>query len=125
MIPAGKLMTHDDFEMSPDEQRRLAADGFFAVGMETAAVASVCAQRGRAWSLVRAISDLVGVTPGDVITLANADGSPNVGTSVRYLVTKAWRVPKLVRLAGDSRTAAQGAALAAARVLATEPSTGS
>lgn len=123
VIPRDKLMTHDDFDMTPEEQQQLVADGFVAVDMETAAVASVCEQRGCAWSAIRAVSDLVGVTPGDVITLANADGSPNLGAAVRYLVTKPWRIPRLVRLGLDSRAAAQGAARAAARVLATGPST--
>jgi len=115
--PRGKLVTHDDFDIGPDEQRALVADGFVAVDMETAAIAAVCEQRACAWSAVRAISDLVGVTPGDVITLANPDGSPNVGASLRYLVTKPWRIPKLVRLGWDARTAATSAARAAARAL--------
>jgi hypothetical protein len=66
---------------------------------------------------VRSISDLVGVTPGDVISLANADGTPNVSASMRYLVTKPWRIPRLVRLGLDSTRAARAAAQAAARVV--------
>jgi nucleoside phosphorylase len=117
-VPArGRLVTHDDFDMSDDERDALVADGFIAVDMETAAVAGVCERRGVAWSAVRSISDLVGVTPGDVIGLANADGTPNVGASIRYLVTKPWRIPRLVRLGLDSTRAATGAAQAAARVV--------
>jgi len=115
----GRLVTHDDFDMQPAERDALVADGFIAVDMETAAIAAVCEQRGVRWSAVRAISDLVGVTPGDVIGLANADGTPNVGASVRYLVTKPWRIPKLVRLGLDSQRAANGAAQAAALMLHT------
>jgi adenosylhomocysteine nucleosidase len=115
--PRGRLITHDDFDMQPGERDALVADGFVAVDMETAAVAGVCAARGVAWSAVRSISDLVGVTPGDVIGLANADGTPNVGASIRYLVTKPWRIPRLVRLGLDARGAANGAADAARRVL--------
>jgi adenosylhomocysteine nucleosidase len=113
----GRLVTHDDFDMQPAERDALVADGFIAVDMETAAVAGVCEQRGVQWSAVRAISDLVGVTPGDVIGLANPDGTPNVGASIRYLVTKPWRIPRLVRLGLDARGAASGAADAAARLL--------
>ncbi len=69
------------------------------------------------WSAIRAISDLVGVTPGDVIGLANADGSPNIGASIRYVLTKPWRIPRLVRLGFDAKNAADGAAQAAARLL--------
>ena len=113
----GRLVTHDDFDMQPAERDALVADGFIAVDMETAAVAGVCERRGVRWSAVRSISDLVGVTPGDVIGLANADGTPNVGASVRYLLTKPWRIPRLVRLGLDARNAADGAAAAAARAL--------
>jgi adenosylhomocysteine nucleosidase len=117
VLARGRLVTHDDFDMSDDERDALVADGFVAVDMETAAVAGVCEQRGVAWSAVRSISDLVGVTPGDVLGLANADGTPNVGASIRYLVTKPWRIPRLVRLGLDSTRAANGAAKAAARVV--------
>jgi len=113
----GRLVTHDDFDMKPAECAALVAAGFVAVDMETAAVAGVCQQRGVRWSAVRAISDLVGVTPGDVIGLANPDGTPNVGASIRYLLTKPWRIPKLVRLGLDAKGAANGAAAAAARAL--------
>jgi uridine phosphorylase len=113
----GRLVTHDDFDMTDDERDALVADGFVAVDMETAAVAGVCERRGVPWSAVRSISDLVGVTPGDVIDLANADGTPNVGASLRYLVTKPWRIPRLVRLGLDSTRAAKAAANAAARVV--------
>jgi len=113
----GRLVTHDDFDMTDDERDALVADGFIAVDMETAAVAGVCERRGVPWSAVRSISDLVGVTPGDVIGLANADGTPNVGASIRYLVTKPWRIPRLVRLGLDSTRAASGAAKAAERVV--------
>ncbi len=113
----GRLVTHDDFDMQPAERDALVADGFIAVDMETAAVAAVCERRGVPWSAVRSISDLVGVTPGDVIGLANPDGTPNVGASVRYLLTKPWRIPRLVRLGLDARGAANGAAAAAAKSL--------
>jgi adenosylhomocysteine nucleosidase len=113
----GRLVTHDDFDMQPDDCAALVADGFIAVDMETAAVAGVCERRGVPWSAVRSISDLVGVTPGDVIGLANPDGTPNVGASIKYLLTKPWRIPKLVRLGLDSQRAAKGAAEAAARML--------
>lgn len=113
----GLLVTHDDFDMQPAERDALVADGFIAVDMETAAIAAVCERRGVRWSAVRSISDLVGVTPGDVIGLAHPDGTPNVGASIRYLLTKPWRIPKLVRLGLDAQGAARAAAAAAARSL--------
>jgi adenosylhomocysteine nucleosidase len=117
VVPKGRLVTHDVFDMGEAEHQRLVAEGFVAVDMETAAIASVCAERGCNWSAVRAISDLVGVTPGDVIDLANPDGTPNVRASVRYLVTKPWRIPKLVKLARESMQAANAAAHTAASTL--------
>ena len=123
VVSSGRLVTHDDFDMQPAECDVLVAGGFVAVDMETAAVAGVCERRGIPWSVVRAISDLVGVTPGDVIGLANPDGTPNVGASVRYLLTKPWRIPRLVRLGLDSQRAAKGAAEAAARLLCDTAST--
>jgi adenosylhomocysteine nucleosidase len=117
--PHGKTMTHDDFDIGPDYLRELVAEGFLAVDMETAAVAEVCEQRGRPWTAVRVISDLVGVTPGDVITLANPDGSPNIVAGLRYMITKPWQIPKLVKLGRDSFAAANTAAKTAARVLQT------
>jgi nucleoside phosphorylase len=117
VVPRGRVVTHDDFDMGPDELRRLVDDGFDAVDMETAAIAAACEARGCPWSAVRAISDLVGVTPGDVITLANPDGSPNVGASLRYLLRKPWRVPALVRLGRDATRAARAAAAETRRVL--------
>jgi adenosylhomocysteine nucleosidase len=114
---SGRLVTHDDFDMQPAERDALAAEGFVAVDMETAAVAGVCERHGVRWSAVRSISDLVGVTPGDVIGLANPDGTPNAVASIRYLVTKPWRIPRLIRLGLDAKGAATGAAEAAARIL--------
>jgi nucleoside phosphorylase len=113
----GRLVTHDDFDMKPAETRALVDDGFIAVDMETAAIAAVCERRGTPWSVVRVISDLVGVTPGDVIDLANADGTPNFSASLRYLVRHPKRIPQLVRLARDSQRAANRAAAEAARLL--------
>src|SRR3954470_14985505 len=39
VVSHGRLVTHDDFDMSPAEQTALVADGFIAVDMETAAIA--------------------------------------------------------------------------------------
>src|SRR5262249_10286726 len=115
--PAGKLVTHDDFDMGPAEKDRLIADGFVAVDMETAAVAAVCVARGVKWSPVRVISDLVGVTPGDVIDLANADGSPNMKAGILYLLKPPARIPKMLRLGRESMAAANKAAATAAQAL--------
>jgi nucleoside phosphorylase len=106
----GKLVTLDDFDMEPDEHQRLVAEGFVAVDMVTAAIAGVCERRAVPWSTVRVISDIVGVTPGDVIGLANPDGSPNIGAGLKYLLRHPSRIPYLVELGMNSRNAAISAA---------------
>jgi adenosylhomocysteine nucleosidase len=106
----GKLVTHDDFDMDPEEHQQLVAEGFVAVDMETAAIAGVCQRRSVPWSAVRVVSDMVGVTPGDVIGLANPDGSPRIGAGLKYLVRHPRRIPYLVELAMNSRHAAISAA---------------
>ena len=116
-VPQGRIVSHDDFDMGADMTQSLIDEGFDAVDMETAAVAGVCEAHGCPWSAVRVISDLVGVTPGDVIGLANADGSPNIAASLRYLVTKPWRIPLLVKLARDANTATNRAAQITAELL--------
>jgi nucleoside phosphorylase len=113
----GRLITHDDFDMQPDEHERLVAEGFIAVDMETASVAAVCERGGTRWSVVRVVSDLVGVTPGDVIGLAHPDGSPNIGAGLKYMLRHPTRVPGLVRLGRDGVRAANTAAKTSARVL--------
>lgn len=106
----GKLVTHDDFDMGPEEHQQLVAEGFVAVDMETAAIAGVCERRSVPWSAVRVVSDIVGVTPGDVIGLANPDGSPRIAAGLKYLVRHPRRIPYLVELGMNSRNAAISAA---------------
>jgi nucleoside phosphorylase len=113
----GRLVTHDDFDMQPDEHERLVAQGFIAVDMETASVAAVCERSGTQWSVVRVVSDIVGVTPGDVIGLAHADGSPNIAAGLKYMLRHPSRVPGLVRLGRDGVRAANTAAKTAARAV--------
>jgi adenosylhomocysteine nucleosidase len=108
--PRGALETSDDFLVDAHDIARFRERGVIAVDMETASVAAVCERRGVPWSVVRVISDMAGVTPDDVIALANPDGSPNIGAGVRYMLRRPWRVPGLVRLARDSMRAANLAA---------------
>jgi adenosylhomocysteine nucleosidase len=109
----GVLETSDDFLVDEHDIERFKARGVIAVDMETASVAAVCERRGVPWSVVRSISDIAGVTPGDVIGLANADGTPNIGAGLRYMLRHPQRVPGLLKLARDSTRAANSAARAA------------
>jgi NAD(P)H-hydrate repair Nnr-like enzyme with NAD(P)H-hydrate epimerase domain len=87
--------------------------------METAAIAAVCERRACAWSVFRAISDRAGDPAVDpaVLALAGADGRPDALVVARYLASRPWRIPLLLRLARDSSRAARAAASAAARAL--------
>jgi adenosylhomocysteine nucleosidase len=113
----GVLETSDDFLVDEEDIARFKERGVIAVDMETASVAAVCEQRGVPWSVVRAISDMAGVTPDDVIGLANPDGSPNLSAGIKYMLRRPWRVPGLVKLAKDSTRAANLAARAAVRAI--------
>jgi adenosylhomocysteine nucleosidase len=117
LSPRGRLETSDDFAVDDRDFARYAEHGVVALDMETSAVAAVCERRGVQWSVVRAISDMAGVTPDDVIGLANADGTPNLGAGLRYMVRHPMRVPGLVKLARDSTRAANLAARAAVRAI--------
>ncbi len=107
---SGTLLTSDEFIVDPSELYGLAGRGIVGLDMETAAVAAVCERRECEWSVVRSVSDRPGEVPAGVLDLAGTDGSPNLGRSVRFVVTRPWRVPGLVRLARNSQLAANRAA---------------
>jgi adenosylhomocysteine nucleosidase len=111
----GTLRTSDELLSDPGELARLAAEGVVALDMETAAIAAVCERHGRPWSVLRAISDLAGETPPEVLGLAGPDGAGNLAALARYLAPAPWRAFGLARLARDSARAARTAAQAAAR----------
>lgn len=56
------------------------------------------------------MSDRPGEVPAGVLDLAGADGTPNLGKAMRFMVTHPWRVPELARLAKNSQRAANRAA---------------
>jgi adenosylhomocysteine nucleosidase len=112
----GTIVTSDDFLVEPGMVDELTAAGVIALDMETSAVAAVCVERGCAWSVIRAISDMATDHPDDsVLGLAKPDGSANGPAVAKFLLTKPWRIPHLARLQRDSRLAATAAAHAAAR----------
>jgi nucleoside phosphorylase len=119
----GTLVTSDDFHVEPGVVAELAASGVVALDMETSAVAEVCTRRRCEWSVTRAISDMATDHPDDaVLGLFKPDGSANVPGLAKFMVTKPWRIPHLVRLGQGSMAAATAAARAAAEACAT-PST--
>ena len=110
---SGTLLTSDEFFVQPDELDRLASRGVVGLDMETAAVAAVCERREVEWSVVRSVSDRPGEVPVGVLDLAGEDGTPNLGRAMRFMVTRPWKVPGLVRLAQNSQRAANRAAASA------------
>jgi len=114
-LPEGTILTSNDL-LDNDVLDGFRERGVVAVDMETAAVGAICEARGCSWSAVRSISDRTvdGTVSDEVFRLAKPDGSPNLGASLRYLLTRPWRIPALVRLARDATVAAGAAAAAAA-----------
>jgi adenosylhomocysteine nucleosidase len=112
----GTIVTSDEFLVEPGMVEELTAAGVIALDMETSAVAAACEERGCAWSVIRAISDMATDHPDDsVLDLAKPDGSANGPAVAKFLLTKPWRIPHLARLQRDSKIAATVAARAAAR----------
>ncbi len=114
----GTLSTSDRFVVDPAQLAELAARGVVAVDMETASIAAVCERRGCRWSAFRAISDMAGDTPHAVLGLVRPDGTPNLLAVARFLLTRPWRIPFLVRLARGADLATRTAAAAAVRACA-------
>ena len=120
-VPArGTLATSDALVVEIDALARLERQGVVAIDMETAAIAAVCERRGVAWSVFRAISDRAGAGPLDaeILRLAGPEGRPAALALARFLLSRPWRVPQLVRLGRDTRRATQAAANAALAALA-------
>ena len=105
--PRGVLLTSDTLHTDPATIARFAADGVVALDMETAAIGMVCAARGIPWSVFRAVSDVAGAPDlgGDMVGMSNADGTPNPGTIVRFLLANPHRIPAMMRLGRGLRAA--------------------
>jgi adenosylhomocysteine nucleosidase len=123
VAPRGTLVTRDGLLVDRAELARLAEGGVVAIDMETAAIAAVCERRGCPWSVFRGLSDRAddGSIDAAVFALAGPDGAPDLPALARFLITRPWRVPQLVRLARSLRHAARAASDAALRGIARGP----
>ena len=117
----GTIHTSDEMLLKEVDLSPLRQRGVVALDMETAAIAAVC--EGRCpWSAFRAISDRPsdGMVDDTIFHLAKQDGSPDMGAVARYLLTKPWKIPMLVRVARDANTATSAAARGARDALRTK-----
>ena len=112
--PEGQIITSGELLTDLAILNGFATDGFVAIDMETAAIATVCELRGVPWTAFRGISDIAGDgADPDILGLLNPDGSASPTRALRYLLTHPRRVPELSRLAKGSSLAAKRAAEAA------------
>ena len=113
----GKLATMEAVSLDQELSRRLLADGFLGVDMESSAVAEVCEANGCAWSVYRCIGDRYfdGLLDQRVVAMARPDGSADVEAVQQLLAEEPALLPNLRRLARDSAVAAGVAADAAVR----------
>jgi hypothetical protein len=114
----GSLVTTPGVHFDPDLSRRMLAEGALGVDMESAAVARVCEDRGRTWSVHRCISDrwVDGLLDPRVVALTAPDGSVDLDALGRLLADEPELASRLERLGHDSVLAARRAAEDAARV---------
>ncbi|MGD0880580.1 MAG: hypothetical protein ABSB09_03285 [Acidimicrobiales bacterium] len=112
---SGKLATTDGPLFDAGTSRRLCADGFLGVDMETSAVADVCEDRGVPWSVYRCISDrwVDGLLDQRIVDLTAADGSSDLAALGRLLASDPELAARLERLGRDATLAARRAAEAA------------
>jgi adenosylhomocysteine nucleosidase len=109
----------ESYELTAQELTRLRESGVHALDMETAAIARVCRRHGVPWTAFRAVSDMAGdESVGPVVmTLVHPDGSPRIGAALRFLLTRPWRIPRMVRLGREADGAARTAARAAVQLV--------
>jgi adenosylhomocysteine nucleosidase len=119
-VPRGLLATSGALITDLRRIADLEARGAVAIDMETAAVGAVCEGHGCPWSVFRGISDRAdgGGADEDILRLAGPDGRGDFAAVARFLLTRPWRIPELVRLGRGMSVATRRAADAALRALA-------
>ena len=114
---SGKLVTTEQATLDHELSRRVFADGFIGVDMESSAVAEVCEAKGCAWSVYRCIGDCFfdGLLDERIVALTNQDGSGDVA-GIRALIASEPEIDaKLERVSHDTAWSARRAAEAAVR----------
>jgi len=107
-VRRGRLLTADRFIGEPAEKLALGEQhGALVVDMESAAFARRCHERGVPWACLRVVSDDVSVPFTTEVADLVEDGKVRLGRVVRLLLRKPWLLPKLLRLARQTRLAAR------------------
>ncbi len=119
--PHGTLSCGDDLITDVTTLDAMASEGIVAVDMETAAVATLCEDAGRPWSVFRAISDYAGSGFLDeaLLALISSDGTMEQEAVAQFLAENPERVDALTQFGKDSERATEAAAEAAASALRT------
>lgn len=118
VAPAGTLLTCSTISTGVDASR-LRADGVDAVDMETAAVGTVCHERGVPWAAYRAMSDTLddGLVDEDILALTRPDGGMDPAAVAKLLVRQPSAVRRLARLGLDTKGAVAAATAGALKEL--------
>ncbi len=130
---AGTLSCGDDLITDVGTLDTMAGDGIIALDMETAAIAAVCDDAGRPWSVFRAISDYAGSGLLDeaLLALLRSDGTMDPELIAMFVAEHPERIDDLARFGNDaeprhgSRGRGRGGRRAIARGLSRERSAAS
>ena len=116
MRAAGTLSCGDDLITDVARLDAMASDGIIAVDMETAAVAAVCDDARRPWSVFRAISDYAGSGFLDeaLLALIRSDGTMDPELMTAFVAEYPERIDALTQFGRDAERATEAAAEAAA-----------
>jgi adenosylhomocysteine nucleosidase len=107
-VRSGRLLTTDRFIGEPADKLALGEQhAALAVDMESAAFARRCHERGVPWACLRVVSDDVSVPFTTEVAGLVEDGQVRLGRVLRLLLRKPWLLPKLLRLARQTRLAAR------------------
>jgi adenosylhomocysteine nucleosidase len=111
----GKLLTTEGLQTGPEILAQHLKEHVTAVDMETAAIAEICERHHVPWTVFRAISDTLadGIVDASMLGMVRADGTADTAATLRYILKRPWRIPRLARLGRDTKLATTVAATAA------------
>jgi adenosylhomocysteine nucleosidase len=118
MLHRGRLLTVDRMIASPEDKRRLGVlHGADAVEMESALIAARCTHAGIPFGCIRAISDEVTTPLSPHLASLLSGGAVSPWRLMAALARYPGLVPELMRLARDTRRAAEQLGLALGELL--------